>query len=178
MGESANENSDGIAVDLTGNACVTGWTLSTHFPATAGSADTSYNGAGDIFVTKLNSGGNALDYSAYLGGANYDFAHGICVDSFGNAYVGGLTGSSNFPTTEGAYDPTFNGWDEVFATKISADGSDLGFPTLGGAAWHDSGADIAVYLVGNVTSQGIPPTQRVPPRPALGIRHSTENMTS
>ena len=94
----------GIAVDATGNAYVTGVTLSTNFP-TANPIQTANDlstGASDAFVTKLNSQGSALVYSTFLGGANHDVARGIAVDAMGNAYVTGFTGSLDFPLVEGA----------------------------------------------------------------------------
>jgi hypothetical protein len=57
---------NGIALDAVGNAYVTG-TSGPNFPTTAGAFDTSWNGGGDVFVTKLNVTGAALIYSTYLG---------------------------------------------------------------------------------------------------------------
>ena len=53
---------------------------------------------GDAFVTKFNPTGSALVYSTYLGGSGDDQGYGIAVDSSGNAYVTGLTSSTDFPT--------------------------------------------------------------------------------
>ena len=52
----------------------------------------------DVFVSKLNAAGTALIYSTYLGGTNSEGASGIAVDSSGNAYVTGMTSSTDFPT--------------------------------------------------------------------------------
>ena len=60
-------------------------------------------------MTKLNPTGAALVYSTYLGGSGVDDGHGIAVDGAGSAYVTGLTGSTDFPTTAGAFDTTYNG---------------------------------------------------------------------
>ena len=64
--------------------------------------------SGDVFVTKLNAAGTALVYSTFIGGSNFDWGRGIAVDAAGNAYITGQTKSSNFPTTGGAFDRTFN----------------------------------------------------------------------
>ena len=61
----------GIAVDLAGNAYVTGYTASTDFP-TANPLQPVFSGSGDAFVTKLNASGTALVYSTYLGGGGVD----------------------------------------------------------------------------------------------------------
>jgi hypothetical protein len=91
----------GIAVDAAGDAYVTGWT-STDFPTTPGAYQTTYGGADDAFVTKLNPTGTALVYSTYLGGTGDEQGFGIAVDAGGNAYVTGYTSSADFPTTPGA----------------------------------------------------------------------------
>jgi hypothetical protein len=60
-----------------------------------------------------------LVYSTYLGGSGNDQGFGIAVDAVGNAYVTGLTNSTNFPTTAGAFDTSFNGVQDVFVAKIA-----------------------------------------------------------
>ncbi len=55
-------------------------------------------GTPDAFISKLNSAGNALAYSTYLGGNSIDHARGIAIDSAGAAYVTGFTFSSDFNT--------------------------------------------------------------------------------
>jgi len=109
----------GIAVDGSGNAYVTGWTLSTDYDVTTGTYQTTNAGGWDVFVTKLNASGSGLMYSTYLGGSDDEVGYGIAVDGSGNAYVTGATFSTDFPVTAGAYQTTHGGgtWD-VFVTKI------------------------------------------------------------
>src|SRR5207249_1753489 len=99
----------GISVDAAGNAYVTGVSLSTNFPTTAGAFQTTFGGPYDAFVTKLNPTGSGLVYSTYLGGNDSSQGSGIAVDASGNAYVAGFTASTNFPTTAGAFQTTFGG---------------------------------------------------------------------
>ncbi|HEX7334391.1 MAG TPA: SBBP repeat-containing protein [Pyrinomonadaceae bacterium] len=105
LGGNGNETGFGIAVDVSGNAYVTGSTSSTNFPSL--SPIQACNGGffgfpGDVFVTKLNTLGSALVYSTCLGGSNDDSGRGIAVDSTGNAYVTGITSSPEFPLVAGA----------------------------------------------------------------------------
>ena len=66
LGGSSNDAAFGIAVDVTGNACVTGSTISSNFPTTPGAFDTTLDGNEDVFVTKLNATGSApLVFSTY-----------------------------------------------------------------------------------------------------------------
>lgn len=63
---------NGVAVDSTGSAYVTGYTISANFPITSGAFQLSYGGGGgDAFVAKLNPSGTALAYSTYLGEASH-----------------------------------------------------------------------------------------------------------
>jgi photosystem II stability/assembly factor-like uncharacterized protein len=94
-----------IAVDVTGNAFVAGYTASSNFPL-ANAVQPNFGGgafSGDAFVTKLNSTGAGVLYSTYLGGFGDERAQGIAVDANGNAYVAGVTASNNFPVVAGAF---------------------------------------------------------------------------
>jgi hypothetical protein len=106
---------NGIAVDNSGCAYVTGYTNSADFP-TENPYQTD-QGDWDAFVTKLSSAGNSLIYSTYLGGSSRDYGRGIAVDNFGCAYVTGYTQSTDFPT-ENPYQ-TDQGYNDVFVTKLS-----------------------------------------------------------
>ena len=92
---------NGVAVNSAGDAYVTGYTSATTFPTTTGAYTTTNAGATDVFVTELSPTG-AISYSTYLGGSDDDAGYGIAVDSAGNAYVTGSTGSADFPTTTNA----------------------------------------------------------------------------
>jgi hypothetical protein len=114
------ESGADIAVDGSGRAYVTGSTISPDYPTTTGAFDTSFNGGnGDAFVTKFNASGSALAYSTYLGGTNSDTGFGIAVRD-GRAYATGSTegveGSSDFPTTPGAFDTTFGPSSNTFSS--------------------------------------------------------------
>ncbi len=92
----------GITADASGNAYITGLTTSTSFPVANPIQAINGGAAGDGFITKLNSTGSGLIYSTYLGGSGSDIARGIAIDSAGNAYVTGTTGSTDFPILPGA----------------------------------------------------------------------------
>ncbi|MCC7431465.1 SBBP repeat-containing protein [bacterium] len=118
LGGSSDDQGFSLSVDGTGNCYVTGYTGSNNFLATAGAFDTSYNGSiSDVFLTKLNSTGSSLLYSTFLGGSDWDYGRSLSVDGSGNCYVTGYTNSSDFPTTVGAFDTSYNGGD-AFVTKF------------------------------------------------------------
>src|SRR5262249_17771596 len=60
LGGSGDDYGTSIGVDGIGAAYVTGKTQSLNFPTTPGAFDTTYNGAAETYVVKLNSTGTAL----------------------------------------------------------------------------------------------------------------------
>jgi hypothetical protein len=145
LGGSDSDSGGAITVDGTGSAYVTGTTWSSDFPTTAGAFDTSYNGIRDAFVVKVDPAGNGasdLAYATFLGGSSFDEGSAIAVDGAGSAYVTGFTGSSDFPTTAGAFDPSYNFWDDAFVASLT-------FPVVGtvtpGGGSLASSADRTTY---------------------------------
>jgi RHS repeat-associated protein len=155
LGGNDQDPATGIAVDSTGSAYVTGVTRSTNFPTTSGAFQTTYGGNFDAFVTKLNAAGSAPVYSTYLGGNDLDFGLAIAVDSAGSAYVTGWLNSTNFPTTLGAFQPTFGGNFDAFVTKLNAAGSALVYSTYLGGGSRDEGHGIAVDSAGSAYVTGL-----------------------
>lgn len=128
-----------------GYAYMTGLTVSADFPLMA-PYDATYNGADDIFVTKISPAGNNMIYSTYIGGASNDVANAIAVDGYGCAYITGWTTSADYPTYN-AYDATYGGGGrrDAFVSKLTEKGNGFYFSTyLGGALSNDEGMGIDV----------------------------------
>ncbi len=104
-----------------------------------------------------------LVYSTYLGGGDFDVAFGVAVDSPGNAYVTGITCSSNFPTAS-PFQAAPGGGCDAFVTKLNPAGSGLVYSTYLGGSDYDQGNGIAVdsagnaYVAGSTTSINFPTT--------------------
>jgi hypothetical protein len=170
LGGNGRDGAGGIAVDSSGNAFVTGETMSTNFPTTSDAYQTALAGSANVFVSKLNATGTALVYSTYLGGTGaVNNGRAIALDSSGNAYVTGVTSSTNFPTTNGAFQTTYAGTTNTynaFVTKLNPDGSALVYSTFlgGGGGEGDQGYGITVdssgsaYITGNTQSSNFPTT--------------------
>jgi hypothetical protein len=157
VGGSSLDAGFGIANDTTGNAYVTGYTVSTNFPVTTGAFDTSLNFSYDAYVSKIAADGSAYIYSTYLGGAGVDQGLSITVDSTGAAYVVGTTLSINFPTTINAYDKTFGFgfvFGDCFVTKLAPSGNTLVFSTYLGGNGDDVALRVRVDGANNVYIAG------------------------
>ena len=167
LGGDKRDEGQAIAIDAAGNAYVTGLTLSFNFP-TANAIQPVNNAvagvAEEAFVSKLNASGSALVYSTYLGGGSGEVAQGIALDAGGNAYVTGVTGSTNFPTVNPVQN-ALSGGSDAFVTKVNAAGTAFAYSTyLGGSAsgGDEQGIDIAVdsagiaYVVGLTGSTDFP----------------------
>ncbi len=160
LGGSGSDQGNGIAVDGSGNAYVTGSTMSTGFP-TASPLQASSGGGQDAFLTKVNAAGTALVYSTYLGGNGQDRGNGIVVDNSGAAFVTGYTASTNFPAAS-ALQSGFGGASDAFVTKVNAAGTALVYSTYLGRNGVDYGNAIAVdssgaaYVTGSTNSNNFP----------------------
>ena len=170
LGGSSEETARGIAVDPSGSVYVTGHSNSLDFPTanplqsvagggTCGTGTFRYSCA-DAFVAKLNPAGG-LVYSTYLGGGRDDYGRAIAIDSGGNAYVAGVTESSDFPL-QNALQPMFNAGKcedclqrnaDAFVTKLDASGQ-LVYSTFLGGSGHETVTGIAVESSGRVLVTG------------------------
>jgi hypothetical protein len=172
LGGSGPDEVDALAVDSAGNVYVTGATLSlADFPVTGGAYTTV---DGTLFVAKLNAAGSALVYSSRFGGTNFEQATSIAIDTSGNAYAGGYTYSTDFPTTVGAFQETYPGGTcgisftfdcpHGYVARLSVDGSTLDYSTYLGGGQADYVFGTAVdgsgnaYLVGVTQSTDFPNT--------------------
>ena len=157
LGGSGSDGGYALALDAAGRATVTGETTSSDFPTTPGAFDTSYNGGypyGDAFVARINAAGSALDYATFLGGSSSDGGYDLALDAAGRATVTGYTDSSDFPTTPGTFDPSFNGYKDAFVVRLDAAGRTLDYATFLGGSDFDSGVDLALDAAGRVAVTG------------------------
>ena len=153
LGGTGSENDLKIAVDSAGSAFVTGTTDSTNFP-TKNPLQSQNRGQTDVFLTKINSAGNVITYSSYIGGSQSEHQPSIALDATGNAYVAGITYSQDFPTSQ-AFQPTLAGRYDLFVSKWNSAGSALLYSTYLGGSGDEYGATaIAVDSAGNAHVAG------------------------
>jgi hypothetical protein len=175
LGGSSNENYyddlelpgvtyGGIAIDVLGQAYVTGSTRSSDFPTTGNAYQQTLKGLSDTFVTKLSGNGNALAYSTYLGqnGVNAaDGGQGIAVDGSGQAYVTGHDYSGGLPVN--GFSNHSAGADGYIA-KLNSTGTGLVYSTYLGGNHNNFGWSIALdnnqnaFISGETSSTDFPTT--------------------
>ncbi len=160
LGGSDDEMTESPPFLYQGDIIVAGTTYSRNFPVTSGAVDTICSQY-DVFVTRMSSDLNALVWSTFLGGTEYDYGYDLEVDASGNVFVTGQTDALDFPTTSGAFDETSNiwtytdewGWEytipDAFASKIASDGKSLLYSTFIGGKGNDTAKGIAVDSSGN-----------------------------
>ncbi len=138
------------------------------FPSTPGAYQTSPAGGGsDAYVARLSADGSSLVASTYLGGSNGEWPIALTRDLRGRLVVGGTTFSSDFPTTQGAFDRSFGGGGQpdAFLAALSPTASALAYATYLGGNGMDEITAIALdptgapVVVGNTGSSGFPITE-------------------
>ena len=157
----------GGAVDGEGHVYIAMPARSTgeNFPTTPGAFDETLEGSTDIVIAKLAADGSDLLFSTYVGGSDFDAPIRMTIDDSGQAYVAAYTYSTDFPTTAGAFDRTYNGGEiDSVLFKLAADGSALEYSTYIGGTGFEKMVGIAVdatgqaYIVGHSDSPDFPTT--------------------
>ena len=114
--------------DKSGNLYSGGNVFALGYPTTVGAYQVNYGGGScDIAISKFDANGSFLHFSTYLGGSSTDIPHSLVVNDNDELYVLGSTGSSNFPTTAGAFDSVFHGGSNYLLTNVLSysNGSDI-----------------------------------------------------
>lgn len=155
LGGSGADTANGIAVDSTGAAYITGQTCSTDFPTGVG-----FEGNCDAFITKYNAEGTGYEYTTILGGSTPANAaasgNAIALDTANppNVYMTGTTNISDIPGNVGGALNVYQGGDsDALIVILNPDGTLLRSSYLGGRA-ADSGYGIAVDQHSNVIVAG------------------------
>lgn len=174
LGDYENVRGLAIAVDADQSAYVTGstefnpapqGTFCGPFPITGNAFQPAFGGGfTDAFVTKISASGSSIEYSTYLGGSNEEIGNGIAVDSHANAYITGVTYSTDFRTLN-AVQSAYGGAGDAFLTKIDTNASgtaSLLYSTYLGGSNLDQGNGVAVdsngvaYVAGGVGTGALP----------------------
>jgi hypothetical protein len=167
LGGLGNDGGEGIALDSTGAAYITGYTSvdpnSLSFWQPSGVKTTQFgttnNTNSHVFVAKVSSDGKSLQYITYLAGKGAEIGMGIAMDGSNNAWITGYTSSSNFPTSAPTQKNIGGGDFDAFVSELDPTGAKLIFSTYLGGSGDDYASGIAfdgnyqnVYVVGSTKS--------------------------
>ncbi|CAK0768892.1 hypothetical protein CCP3SC15_3920002 [Gammaproteobacteria bacterium] len=124
LGGSGNEGGNALAMTAD-SIYVSGGTLSTDFPGTAGGVQATNAGGSDVFVARLSLDLKTLTQATYLGGSDdegtpntHSSALAVTTDS---VYIAGSTLSSDFPGTAGGVQAANAGGADAFVARLSLD---------------------------------------------------------
>ncbi len=164
IGGSQNDVAISLSTEASGAVLVAGSTGSGNFPVSPNALDNSFNGGTDGFVARVDSSGSFVDFCTFVGGAGVDLVNAVCTGPAGRAVFGGVTESSDFPVTPGAYDGSYSGLGDAFVAQLSREGGSLDWSSyLGGddqdelfaLAYND---ELGVVVVGSTRSVDFPTT--------------------
>jgi hypothetical protein len=170
LGDYGDDEAARVALDISGNIYVTGFTTSTNFSALTNfpGAPVLYStnsGLRDAFVIKLDPSGTNVIYWTFLGGVFDDEGWSVVADTNGSAYVVGLTSSTNFPTVN-TFQASSGGLNDAFVLKLNPAGTAIDFSTYFGGVSTDDGFGIALDSGGNVYISGTTVSTNFPVYPA------------
>ena len=150
-----------IITDKDNNVYVASCTFSTDFPISVGCFQSSNKGGQEALAVKLDRSLSQLLYSTYIGGSNNDAAYSLDMDAYNRVYITGGTTSSDFPTSNNAYNSNFNGGTaDAFLCLLSAEGTTLESSTLFGSDQYDQAFfvrldnDYYPYIFGQTKASG------------------------
>ena len=146
LGGSDQDYAKEVAIGLDGSVTVAGDTPSADFPSTPGSYQIPDGSPIDPFVARFDASGSNLVFSTIVDGTGGGNTGGMVLGDDGAVTICGIAGSSDFPTTPGAFDQTW-GLGDAFITRLTPDGSDLIFSTfLGGSQGAGSERPYGIIL--------------------------------
>lgn len=176
IGGSLHDRGDAITIDKDGNAYITGISDSPNYPVSEGAYQPGHYGQGDVIISKLNSKGNTLLYSTYLGGGGAESGYSIALDSDDNAYVTGVVWPGQFPTTPGAFQISYGGGNnDAFVAKINPIGTDLIYSSYLGGNNPEAGYGITVDSTGSAYITGYTESPDYPTTPGAYMERNLGN---
>ncbi len=157
MGASGSDIGTGIVLEDAGHVYTTGsFTGTTDFDPGPSVYNLTSAGSNDIYVAKFDTNGTLL-WAKAMGGAYVDAATALAIDPAGNVYTtGGFCGTADFDPGAGTFNMTAatTGQNDIFVSKLDADGNFVWAKGVVGGTWWDAGYGIAIDPMGDVVVTG------------------------
>lgn len=143
-----------------------GYTRSADFPRLGG-PQAQHAGNSDATIIRMTPDGSSIVFAAYIGGLSIDSVNDLALAADGTILAAGHTGSPNFPSTSGAFDPLPLGLGEGFILRLSSDGSQLLQSTFLGGIDQDGVTTIALAPDGDIVAGGWTASPDFPTKDAI-----------
>jgi uncharacterized protein (TIGR03437 family) len=168
-GGNDSESAARVAVDASGNTYITGGTGDANYLTSVGAFKGTNDpaGNGDALIVKLSADGKTVLYTTHIGGASTDIGLGIALDAAGDIYITGLTNSTDYPVTTGAFEtksprPSDNNYGNCFVTKLNNSGTAAIYSSYFAGSTADMCTGIAVDGTGNAYITGATASKNIP----------------
>lgn len=161
LGGTGDDIGFSIELDSVGQLYIGGTTNSLDFPV-KNAIQEQNRGGNDVFLAVIDPTRSFIDFASYLGGEGADQLYTIDINAFGDVFIMGVTNSSNFPTTEGTFQPDFGGMRDVFITRLNLQKKEVVFSTYLGGKKDDNPRNLVLnnkghaFVVGNTASANFP----------------------
>lgn len=159
LGGEENDQTNGVTLNTSGQPLIFGTTGSATDIATTGAYQDTLTGnalSTDAFLAQFNAAGQ-LVWATYLGGNGFDVISAADVDSYGNIFIAGATGSLNM-ATPGAFQTANNNINTPFIARLNSSGHRIWYSYFGGGgeAWAiAAGPDSSIYITGRIDTAGM-----------------------
>jgi len=163
IGGSGSDRITGLVTDLDGNIFAICATDSLDLPINENSYDSTHNGYTDLYIVKFDSQLKTVLASSYLGGSGTERNASIFINQSGDVVVSGYTSSSDFPTTNSAYQQNYIGKGDGFICILDSNLSTILASTyIGGSTGSEyilcvvQDSEYNYYAVGRTASSDFP----------------------
>lgn len=154
LGGAGDEGVPRLCLDAENNIIVYGKTASVDFPITEDAFDQSFDGASELFLSKISADGTSLMYSSYLGGnqleESSEFPGNIVLSEAGKVFLCGETDATDHPVVSGTEDYMAGGRD-IFITVLDPSLKDIVYSTYLGGSSDEANPLIQVNPEGIIT---------------------------